>query len=170
MPEYQSDETFLIIRAANRMEFRDIELLLLSRSIPFSVQSDFSGRQFYVPLKYQSFAMSELKQFQQENSNWPPEIAAQKGLLFRFSPVHLGVVLLLTFFHWKIGQLPNARVWTESGMLAVEKVWAGEWCRTVTALTLHVDVAHLLSNIVGLLVFVGGVHQFAGAGLSWLLV
>ncbi|MFH2132472.1 MAG: rhomboid family intramembrane serine protease, partial [bacterium] len=67
-------------------------------------------------------------------------------------------------------QLSDYRIWEDSGMLVVDKVLAGEWYRTITALTLHADGVHLLSNTIGLLVFIGGVHQFAGAGLSWLLV
>lgn len=170
MPIFQANESFLIIRAANRKEFRDIELLLLSRSVPFSRESESSIRSFYVPLNYHSFVINEIEQFQKENRNWPPVIGLQKGLLFRFSLVHLGVVVCLTLFHWRMGRIPNAGLWMDSGMLVVEKVLAGEWYRTVTALTLHADGAHLLSNLLGLLVFVGGVHQFVGTGLSWLLV
>jgi len=170
MPVYQSNESFLIIHAVNRKEFRDIELLLLARSIPFSMESQSFQRSFYVPLNYRSFVMSELEKFQKENRNWPPVIAVQKGLLFRFSPVHLGVLICLTLFHWWLDRMPDAGKWMENGMLVVEKVLAGEWGRTVTALTLHADGAHLLSNLFGLLVFVGGVHQFTGTGLSWLLV
>ena len=170
MPLYQSNESFFIIRAANRKEFKDIELLLLARSVPFSMESESFQQSFFVPLNYQSFVKSELEKFRKENRNWPPVIAIQKGLLFRFSLVHLGVVICLTLFHWRLDRIPNAGKWMENGMLAVEKVLAGEWYRTVTALTLHADGAHLLSNLCGLLVFVGGVHQFAGTGLSWLLV
>ncbi len=170
MPEYQSNESFFIIHPANRKEFRDIELLLLSRSVPFSMESDLFQQSFYIPLNYQSFVQSELGKFLKENRNWPPVMAIQQGLTFRFSLVHLAVVICLTLFHWRLDRLPHAGKWTESGMLVVEKVLSGEWARTFTALTLHADGAHLLSNLLGLLVFVGGVHQFTGAGLSWLLV
>ena len=170
MPEYQSNESFFIIHAANRKESKDIELLLLSRSVPFSLESELFRQSFYIPLNYQSFVKSELGKFEKENRNWPPVMAIQQGLLFRFSLVHLLVTICLTLFHWRLGRIPQAEKWTESGMLVVEKVLSGEWARTVTALTLHADGAHLLSNLLGLLVFVGGVHQFTGTGLSWLLV
>lgn len=167
MAVFETSDTYLIIQAANRRELKEIELLLLSRSIPFSVEGGASNR-FFIPLHYHAFALSELKQFQRENKNWPPVLAAHKGALFRFSPVHLGMVAALVLFHWWSVRLPGKL--TESGMLAVEKVLAGEWHRTVTALTLHVDGTHLLANTLGLLIFVGGVHQFTGTGMSWLLV
>jgi membrane associated rhomboid family serine protease len=170
MPVIETDEAFLIIRATNRKEFKEIELLLLSRSVPFSVQGGSAIGNFYVPLEYESMAMDEIRTFRKENRNWPPVMTIQEGLLFRFSPVHFGMVIALTLFHWWLSRVPESRLWTEGGMLAVDKVLSGEWYRTVTALTLHADAAHLLSNLFGLLVFVGGVHQFTGAGLSWLLV
>ncbi len=170
MPVYESSDSFLIIRATNRREFREIELLLLSRAVPFSVEGGSSTGSFFVPLNYQSFTISEINQFQQENRNWPPILASQKGLLFRFSVAHLGMVAALAFFHWWLVRIPESRGWMNAGMLTVEKVLAGEWYRTVTALTLHVDGTHLLSNILGLLVFIGGVHQFTGMGVAWLLV
>src|SRR2546422_4485816 len=48
---------------------------------------------------------------------------------------------------------------------------AGEWWRTVTALTLHADVPHLLGNAVASVVLVGAVSRELGPGLGlWLLV
>lgn len=168
MPNFETNDDFLIIRSANRTEFREVELLLLSRAIPFSVEG--VGKGIFVPIRYESYAVAELRKFQQENRNWPPVLGPQKGLLFRFSAVHLVMVAALALFHWWLFKNPASEVWMDGGMLAVEKVLAGEWSRAVTALTLHVDGAHLLGNFFGLLVFVGGVHQFTGPGISWFLV
>jgi membrane associated rhomboid family serine protease len=48
---------------------------------------------------------------------------------------------------------------------------AGEWWRTVTALTLHADAPHLLGNAVPSALFVTAVCQRLGPGLGlWLLL
>jgi len=168
MPTIETSDTFLMVRTANRREFREIELLLLSRAIPFTVEE--ARDVFFIPIHHEAFARAELRKYFRENRNWPPLPVSQKGLLFHFSPVHVVIVAALALFFWYLDRLPESEFWSERGMLAVERVLAGEWQRTVTALTLHVDTAHLVSNVLGLLVFVGGVHQFAGPGCSWLLV
>lgn len=46
----------------------------------------------------------------------------------------------------------------------------GEWWRTVTALTLHADVVHLVSNLVAGLGFALLLSRFFGAGAAWLMI
>lgn len=58
--------------------------------------------------------------------------------------------------------------WLRIGRLDVDRVLAGEWWRTVTALCLHADTAHLAGN----LAFGGFFGLFAGrylgSGVAWL--
>ena len=58
--------------------------------------------------------------------------------------------------------------WLRTGRLDVDRVMAGEWWRTVTALCLHVDTGHLGGN----LAFGGFFGLFAGrylgSGVAWL--
>jgi membrane associated rhomboid family serine protease len=57
--------------------------------------------------------------------------------------------------------------WYDIGALRSAVPRTGEWWRLVTALTLHVDVAHLLGNV-GFGVFFGFVAaQLLGAGVAW---
>jgi membrane associated rhomboid family serine protease len=60
--------------------------------------------------------------------------------------------------------------WVASGRLEVDRVLAGEWWRPVTALTLHVDAAHLASNLVfgGFFGLYAG--RYLGSGLAWLCI
>ncbi len=46
----------------------------------------------------------------------------------------------------------------------------GEWWRALTALTLHGDVVHLVSNVVAGIGFAFLLARFFGAGASWLLI
>jgi membrane associated rhomboid family serine protease len=60
--------------------------------------------------------------------------------------------------------------WFEAGMSHAGRIRSGEWWRTVTALTLHSDVAHLSANAVigGLFGLFAG--QIFGNGLAWLSI
>jgi rhomboid protease GluP len=50
------------------------------------------------------------------------------------------------------------------------RVTSGEWWRTVTALTLHVDLAHLGANLVFGALFGLLAGQALGGGVAWLLI
>jgi len=53
---------------------------------------------------------------------------------------------------------------------AIMMVDGGEWWRALTALTLHGDVVHLVSNLVAGIGFALLVARFFGAGVAWLLI
>lgn len=61
-------------------------------------------------------------------------------------------------------------VWVEAGLLQAGLVRAGEWWRTVTALTLHGDLAHLVANSFFGAVFGLFAGRHLGSGLAWLLI
>lgn len=57
--------------------------------------------------------------------------------------------------------------WLEAGKLRAELVRDGEWWRTVTALTLHVDTAHLFGNLVFGVLFGFLLSLSLGSGAAW---
>lgn len=170
MINYTNNLDYLIISVSGRKNFMDIELLLLARSIPFTVEKSFGIKRFYIPLNYESFARNEIQLFQQENENWPIRNREDNTAMFSFSRSHLFIILVLSFFHWSVQNSSYDANWLDSGMFNTEKVLSGEWFRSVTALTLHADISHLMGNCFGLFIFVNGVHQFVGGGFAWFLV
>lgn len=60
--------------------------------------------------------------------------------------------------------------WRSAGWLEAGRVMEGEWWRTITALTLHADLAHIVANSVFGAVFGLMAGRFLGSGLCWLLV
>ena len=60
--------------------------------------------------------------------------------------------------------------WFERGSADADRILHGELWRTVTALTLHADLAHVLSNAIGITVFLGALSSIMGPGLSSALV
>ena len=78
-------------------------------------------------------------------------------------------LLLLAFFA-VTGTRAGGSAWFAAGASDAERVVQGDWWRTVTALTLHADGAHVLSNVgIGTLV-VGAVMRSEGVGWGAALV
>jgi membrane associated rhomboid family serine protease len=78
--------------------------------------------------------------------------------------------LLLLGFFAVTGPRAAGAEWFAAGASDADRVLHGEWWRTITALTLHADSAHVLSNVgVGALV-VGAVMRSEGVGWGAALV
>jgi membrane associated rhomboid family serine protease len=81
------------------------------------------------------------------------------------------VALLLIGFFAVTGPRAGHSVWFARGSAASERIVAGEWWRTVTALTLHADATHVLGNAAAAVVLVGAVGGEFGPGLGlWLFL
>jgi len=79
------------------------------------------------------------------------------------------VALLLVGFFAITGPRPGGSSWFEHGSADAARIMAGEWWRTVTALTLHADAPHLAGNAVGLAVLLTAVCWQLGVGVGlWL--
>ncbi|MDG2221139.1 MAG: rhomboid family intramembrane serine protease [Rubripirellula sp.] len=60
--------------------------------------------------------------------------------------------------------------WVGVGQMNAGTVRDGEWWRSATALTLHVDVGHLMSNLVFGVVFGFMAGRALGGGVAWLAI
>jgi rhomboid protease GluP len=84
--------------------------------------------------------------------------------------VAAGVVLLAMFVVAGPRAASTPSVWFDVGNASAELILRGEWWRTLTALTLHGDLFHLLANVVLCLLFVSAVGRWLGAGLGAALI
>lgn len=161
----------LHIRSNYGRELAEIELLLLARKIPYTKADELSGFQLVVLKSRSEFAMREISDYIDENQNWPPAPLRHEKSIFKFSWLHLLVWLAMAVFHRKTSIFSSLAAWREKGRAAAHLILEGEFYRTVTALTLHVDDAHMISNFVSLLFFSMGVNFFVGPGVSlWLIL
>ncbi|HVO92368.1 MAG TPA: rhomboid family intramembrane serine protease [Terriglobales bacterium] len=113
-------------------------------------------------------ALASLSAYEQEN----PRKVAEQVEPMKAGSVLAGVTLalvLLVFFFVTVQWLP-APAWFERGSADAQLIIQGELWRTVTALTLHADVAHVLSNAVAAAVFFSVLSSMVGAGLGGALV
>lgn len=149
-------------------EARERGLALSARGITYSIGR--SGKQWIirVALDDVTAAMTEIVAYEEEirlSEPPPPEAPALKTQFWSLPFVALLVVL------GAVVQAESGPSWLERGLLAADRVVAGrEWWRSVTALTLHGDVPHVVANVwVGLL-FGGLLIPSFGQGLTWLAV
>ena len=152
---------------------RDWRLVLSACGIPHRL-SQFGGREYlYVPPLLEHAALRELTDFDAERGRAPIPPA----------PVHPGWKLagcfllpLLVWHGMRVGWwpapdlLPPPRLWLPAGALdTLEVRLHGEWYRTITALTLHADAAHLCGNLAFGALFLALLSRGAGLGRAlWL--
>jgi membrane associated rhomboid family serine protease len=87
-----------------------------------------------------------------------------------FSPVGCAVAGLLVAFFLVTGVRDPEVVWFARGSADATRILAGESWRCVTALTLHADLRHVLSNAVSGTLFFGFVCAALGPGLGLALI
>lgn len=115
-------------------------------------------------------ATEELAAYRAEMGEQPEEPAAKiptyqgawTGVL-GYSLVIAGVAWLE---HWSAFGWP----WLEAGRVDSGRVTSGEWWRVLTALTLHSDARHLLSNLVFGGVFGLLAGRVLGGGVGWFAI
>jgi membrane associated rhomboid family serine protease len=149
-------------------------LVLESRYVPFRVERCEAGWTLLVPAAYYDTAREELRLFELENCNWPPpepishplsdNILATLSVLFLVATFYNLTLLDLSFF----GHAPID--WLGLGSADSARILNGQWWRTVTALTLHSGLPHLLGNLTIGGVFIVWLCRDLGSGLAWCLL
>jgi membrane associated rhomboid family serine protease len=131
-------------------------------------QTAWNGRDWslYVAAGSESEARAQLKRYERENPprrrSAPPE--PLHGGAWLGSLGYAAIMLLVGFL---AGSGAFYADWLDGGSLRTAPVRAGEWWRAVTALTLHLDVGHLLANLGFGTVFGLLAGQLLGPGIAW---
>jgi membrane associated rhomboid family serine protease len=113
-----------------------------------------------------SRAYTELRAYEAENAEWPVEEKPLPRVSSGVSGVIGYCVVLITVFVVEQRQ-SFALDWWNAGKTYSVLIREGELWRTVTALSLHADVLHLLGNLVLGSLFVLFVCHGLGTGLAW---
>ncbi len=140
--------------------------MLHAMGIESQTASSGRGWALFVPTENEMDARAQLKRYEREN---PPRARPVPP-----EPLHRGawigslgyacVVLAVGFL---AGNGAFNADWLDTGALRSIPVRAGEAWRAVTALTLHLDVGHMLSNLGFGTVFGLLAGQLLGPGIAW---
>jgi membrane associated rhomboid family serine protease len=143
-------------------------VVLASAGIPHWLRHRLDGWALLVAPDDAAVALQTLAAYDQESARAPAtEIAAERP----FTIVGLVVALLLVGFFAITGPREGRSEWFERGSSDAARVMAGEWWRTITALTLHADAPHVAGNAIALAVLMTAVCWHLGAGVgAWLLL
>jgi membrane associated rhomboid family serine protease len=144
------------------------ELVLLAQGLSPSVRQTPEGVILSVPQAEVDRALASLAAYEREN---PRQLAERVEPMESASWLAaVAVALLLLIFYAITVQWLPALSWFARGSADAERILQGELWRTVTALTLHADVAHALSNAIAVALFLSAVSSMVGAGLACVLV
>ncbi len=110
-------------------------------------------------------AQAVLRQYRIENRgwNWRRPIAGS-DLAFHWGSLGW-VAVICAAFYWSTVMQPEAR---KAGILDSHRAVAGEWWRLFTAVSLHQNASHLMSNAATGFVFLGLAMARYGAGVALL--
>ncbi len=149
-------------------------LVLDSRSIPCHLENQGSSWRLMVPSRHLDSAITELHLFVEENRNWPPPLPSPHPFTENTLATLSVLLLLATFYNITRLDLSlpggHSPDWFTLGNANPVAIRDGQWWRLVTALTLHADLLHLISNLAIGSVFILCLCRDLGSGLAWTLI
>lgn len=146
----------------------EARLVLQSIGIPSEVEHRDGLWLLAVRHEYGERAAAELEAYRLENPASPKIIQPKRS---RLGGADVGVILyiaVLLYITFLDAGDTFGRDWQAAGRVDSTKLLDGQWWRCFTALTLHLDAAHLIANLVFGAVFgliAGGI---LGGGVTWL--
>jgi membrane associated rhomboid family serine protease len=140
-------------------------LVLLAQGLSPRVRRRPDGAVLSVPEDQVERARAVLLVYESENPKKPAESLEPTQTAGSLAGSAVAGILILIFFI--ITDISNSTIsWFERGSADAQKILNGEFWRTVTALTLHADVAHAVSNAIAVALFLGAVSSVLGIGLG----
>jgi membrane associated rhomboid family serine protease len=162
------DWQILLLVTGDRQLAEEWELVLLAQGLSPSLRRTADGLALIVPREEMATALASLSAYERENPRQRAERVEVMETASWLVGATVGLMLLL-FYSITVQWLP-ALSWFARGSADAQRILQGELWRTVTALTLHVDVAHVLSNGIAVGLFLTAVSSLVGAGLASALV
>lgn len=149
-------------------------LVLEARYLPCRIEPAGGGCRLLVPAASFATAHSELRLFEEENRGWPPPLPHSPPLAENTLATMTVLILLATFHNLIRIEIPldghPLPDWIAIGSADSGRILAGQLWRLVTALTLHADWLHLISNLAIGGVFIVFLCRELGSGLAWCLL
>ncbi len=159
----------VVFESRNRRQCSDRALVLASVRIPYQLIDDGLSCALVVPAEYSAKAVEELRLYEDENPPVRPK--PRKRIVYQDAlPGVIGYVLVVCVVAGMAGYSFFGSNWFAAGRVDGTLIRDGEWWRTITALTLHSGVRHLLGNLVFGVFFGIFAGRLLGSGVAWLAV
>ncbi len=159
----------VVFESRNRRSCSDRALVLAAVRIPYQLVDDGLSCALVVPAEYSARAVEELRLYEDENP--PPRPKVRKRIVYQDAlPGVIGYVLVVCAVAWLAGYSIFGSNWFTAGRVDGNLIRDGEWWRTITALTLHSGVRHLLGNLVFGVFFGIFAGRLLGSGVAWLAI
>lgn len=131
----------------------DHGLVAIAMGVPYWLMPAEAGFRLMVPPEQAGFVQEQLAKYDRESAGWPPRPLEAKSAhkkLELFLPLLWALAVMASF--WAQGMWP---AWTSNGAMDARAVFERrELWRAATALFLHGDLGHLVSNLLsGIFVF-----------------
>jgi len=146
-------------------------LVLHSRGIPHILKTDGDGWSLQVDEIYKDRAIEEIRAFEAENDHWPLKAFGAHGREYELKAIEGTVFASIAVFSVFALFLSDSLrpILIEIGANDGERLLSGQWWRIITALTLHADPVHLLSNLFMGTIFLVLLSQLVGTPIAWTL-
>ena len=159
----------VVYESSNRQNCSDRALVLASVKIPYQLVDDGMSCVLVVPAENSPRAVEELQLYEDENPPVRPK--PRKRIVYQDAlPGVIGYVFVVCAVAWLAGYSFFGSNWFVAGRVDGTLIRDGEWWRTITALTLHSGVRHLLGNLVFGVFFGIFAGRLLGSGVAWLAV
>lgn len=179
IPDYRVTEDSVHILCSDADTALQWLASLLAQELPCYPHRDDSGQWLLViPLQYGKIALAEIREYESVNRDWPEseiieEGKASESVTWEQENVlgyALLVPLLMLLWYALIGPAESHGIMLQNGAARADLILSGEWWRVFTALTLHGDFNHVLSNFAAIVFFSYFVLRRAGPGAGWLII
>lgn len=145
--------------------------VLCAAGLDYRLSMEDNAWVLYIPAENADRAREEIRLYEQQNRNWlagcRPAPEPDKAESFHMN-IWFAYVLLV--FHLRLGAFDATNPLLRAACADGPAIMAGEWWRTVTALTIHSGIVHLLSNMVFIILVGHFVCRAFGGGLGILLI
>lgn len=159
----------VVYESPNHQQCADRALVLAAARIPHQTIHDASSAVLLVPAEYSAQAVEQLQLYDEEN---PPVRPKPQKRVADQDPVPgvIGYFLVVCAVAGLAGYSFFGHNWFDAGRVDGELIRNGEWWRTLTALTLHSGVRHLVGNLVFGIFFGVFAGRLLGSGVAWLAI
>jgi rhomboid protease GluP len=158
-----------VYESSNRRACADRTLVLTSLQIPHEIIEDAGVCVLVVPAEFSARASEELWLYDEEN----PPVRPRRRVRIPHLDAVPGVVayiIVLSVITGLASASYFAQDWVAAGRIDGALVRGGEWWRTITALTLHSGLRHLVGNLLFGALFGLFAGRLLGSGVAWLAI